>query len=462
MTVEIGGNIDIQHSRVLSNFLAETQLVDIPNEVVERAKLTIADTLGVAISGSVESEMQQLYERLPKEGDVTILKSGFPKTNDISKAALANATAICFVELDEGTPPSGHPALHVLPPALAMSQYLGKSGSEFLEAFILGYEAHYRVQKATELREEVYPHGNTGHIGAVVAIGKLLGWDAEQFRHGINIAAGLPLGTSYDPCLKGSTIASVFASIAGPIAFIVKDLVESGFTGYDSALSDTFGKILGENFNSEVLTDRLGIDFGIMNNHFKFHASCGVIHPSLEAIADALNFRLQHEEFPPYKSEVLLNPNDIKSIKIKGSNKRPQRLMYIAENKKLSAKFSLPFTVATYLIAGNANIESFNDEALANTKVRMLEKLVSLEIDSDISSRNLLAEVSIELKNGELLTGKCEKIYGRIGNSSKDIDVYNKFMSLTNGIINNKTSKVIWDRVINLETESDMRELFKL
>ncbi|MFJ5770295.1 MmgE/PrpD family protein [Psychrobacillus sp. NPDC093180] len=463
MSVELDDNVIINKTKVLSNFLAKTTLADIPVEVVERAKLTIADTLGVAINGSIEPEMQKLYERLPQGGEISIIRKGFPKTSDISMAGLANATAICFVELDEGAPPSGHPALHVLPPTLAMSQLLGKSGSEFLEAFILGYEVHFRVQKATVLQESVYPHGNTGHVGAVVAVGKLLGWNAEQFRQGINCAAALPLGTSYEPCLAGSTIASVFPSLSAPIVFIIKDLIESGFTGYDNALSDTFGKILGESFDPQVLTEKLGVDFGIMNNHFKFHATCGVIHPSLEAIADALNFTLQHGEYPPYKSDVLLNPNDIMSIKIRVNNIRALRLMNLAENKKLSAKFSLPFAVATYLVTGNANVESICKESLENPQVRMLEKLVSLEVDPEINiknSKNILAKVTIKLKNGEVITGKCQKIYGRSENPSKDIDIFNKFISLTDGILDEEKKNSIWRRITSLEELENMREIF--
>lgn len=89
------------------------------------------------------------------------MKKGFPKTN-ISMAGFANTTSACFVELDEGTPPSIHPAIHILPPILALSQKLGKSGKDLITAFILGYEVQDRLQLASKLRDGVYPHGNSG------------------------------------------------------------------------------------------------------------------------------------------------------------------------------------------------------------------------------------------------------------------------------------------------------------
>ena len=192
-----------------------------------------------------------------------------------------------------------------------------------ITAFILGYEVQDRLQLASKLRDGVYPHGNSGHVGAAVAVSQLLDWNAEQIRQAINCAAALPLGTSYTPTLVDTTIATVFASFSSPVAFIVKDLVECGFIGYESALGDTFGYILGKEFNPLALTENLGIDYGIMRNYFKFHANCAITHPALEAAANALDFTIQHDEFPPYKPGLLLNPDDIKNIKIVQGTEKP-------------------------------------------------------------------------------------------------------------------------------------------
>ena len=77
--------------------------------------------------------------------------------------------------------------MHVLPSSLALSQTLGKSGADFLTALVLGYEVQARIQWASRLRWPVHPHGNFGHVGAVAAIGKLSGWDAEQIREDLGL-----------------------------------------------------------------------------------------------------------------------------------------------------------------------------------------------------------------------------------------------------------------------------------
>lgn len=451
-------NIVSEQTKVLAAFLANTGFEDLPHEVIERAKLTIADTIGVMLKGSLEPEMQKLYAQLPQGGEAVIIKEGFPKTN-MAAAGFANTTAACFVELDEGTSPSGHPALHVLPPALALAQVLGKSGADLITAFTLGYEVQDRLQKATKLRPEVYPHGNTGHVGAAVAVGKLMGWNADKFIQGLNCAAALPLATSHAHSLNGFSMTAVFASLSAPIAFIVRDLVESGFTGYDSALGDTFGNILGTEFNPLALTDNLGMEYGIMKNYFKFFANCALTHPALEAAANALVFRIQHDEFPPYKPGMLLNPNDVKSIKVIQGNENAFRVMNIAQNK-ISAKFSIPYSLAVFLVTGSASADSYGEELLQNTQVRSLEKLVKLEINPSMREVAWGAKIFIELKDGQVLSGESSNIYGRTENPANQLDLYHKFRALTDTVLNDESKNGLWSGLTNLEKYKNIEEIF--
>lgn len=175
-------NVVSKQTKFLSDFVFETKFEDLSDGLLDRAKLIIADTVGVAFRGSLEPEMKNLYDRLSKGGKAVVIKKNLPQVNDISMAGFVNATAICSVELDALTSPATHAALHVLPPTLALAQSLGKSGADFLTAFILGSEVYHRIEKATKLQQGVYPFGNSGHIGGIVAIGKLFRWDAEQFR----------------------------------------------------------------------------------------------------------------------------------------------------------------------------------------------------------------------------------------------------------------------------------------
>lgn len=453
-----------EQTKVLSEYLAKAKFEDLPKEVLERSKLIVADTIGIAFKGSLEPEMKNLYDRVSKGEKAIMFKEGLPKTNDIAMAGFVNSTAICFVELDTFTSPAAHAPLHVLPPVLALSQSLGKSGKDFLNAFILGYEVHHRIEKSTKLRQGVYSHGNTGHIGAAVAVGKLLGWNAEQFYQAINCAASLPLATSWPVCFTESTISSTFASFSSHIAFIIKDLVESGFTGYHSAIDDTYCNILGTEFNPLVMTNDLGSDYGLMNNNFKFYSTCGVIHPAIEAAADALNYPLQHGQYPPFKQSSVVNTDEIKGVKIYSGDDRILKLNFSPGHKQ-SAKFSLPFALAAYLVTGDAGPETISESYLYNDQVRSLEKRISLNFDKNFNNKNdepLLAEVCIKFNNGRLLSGKCKNIFGRSGNPANQADIHSKFIALIGDILNDGSKEKLWNSINTIEEYKNVNEIFEV
>lgn len=442
----------------LSEFVADTNFSDLGSDVIKRAKLTVADTISVAICGSSSREMQKLYNRIPSGKESSLLKQGFPKST-LSFTAFANATAICFLELDEGSRPTGHPALHVLPSALALSQSLGKSGSQFLTAFILGYEVQYRIQKATRLKSIIHPHGNFGNAGAIAAIGKLSGWNAEKIRNGINASVGLAMATSWQPCLVGATVRNAYPGLTAQIAFTTKLLIESGFTGYGGALAETFGEILGEDFQASVLTEGIGKQYGITHNYFKFHAACALNHSVLDALAHALGMKIHHGSYPPFTvTGNHPDPKLIKKITVTVS-KRSMRLAVNAKENELSSKFSIPYAVATFLVNGTASVDSFRCPNLGKAQVKDVMEKVEVVCSPEFTARwpiEDVAEIKIEMADGNFLQGKCSNPFGSASGDVRDEDLFAKFRELTSKTLNSLEIDQIWNHILNLEKVPDM------
>lgn len=449
----------VQATNQLAEFIASTTYHDIPTNVKEHAKLTLSDTIGVTLRGSSEPEMIRLYKNPYKGKGAIVLKSGFPETNP-NVAAYLNAIATSFLELDEGSRPTGHPSLHVFPVSLALSQALNKTGADFITAFIIGYEVQYRIQQAASLRKVVHPHGNFGQVGAVAAIGKIMGWNTEQLRQGINAAAGLTMGTSWKPCIEGATIRNAFPGLTAQIAFTVKDLIESGFTGYDGALYETFGEILGEHFNISALTQDLGDKYGIQENYFKFHAACALVHPALDATTDAINC---NSGLPVISINSLPDSKAIIRIKIKVA-KNAVRLSMVAKANQLSSKFSIPYAVAMYLLKGDSGLENFQGESLKDKNIFDLAKRVQVVEDDELSNRwpkEAACQVIIEMQNGDQLIGYCSNPYGSSLNPPSNIDLFVKFCSLTKKIFSDSQAQIIWQSLIDIDGIEDLSLIFK-
>ena len=108
----------------LAGFAAKTRFDTLPAAAVAAARLVLLDTLGAILAGSALPENARLAElasaRSP-QGKATLL--GHRSKADAFWAALANATNGVALEVDEGNRlGGGHPAIHVIPGALAVAE----------------------------------------------------------------------------------------------------------------------------------------------------------------------------------------------------------------------------------------------------------------------------------------------------------------------------------------------------
>ena len=185
------------------------------------------------------------------KGQARVVTAGQPETDALT-AAFVNASAGTFLELDEGIRPSGHPAVHVVPAALATGQVLGSSGAELVVAVLGGYEVSARLFTSYRLRFPVHPHGNLGSIGAARGVARLRGTDPVQAAR---IAAALPLLSVWQPAFEGATVRNVFSGVGAAIGILANGLASAGFTGSTEALPTAFGGIAGELVSSEHLEE---------------------------------------------------------------------------------------------------------------------------------------------------------------------------------------------------------------
>jgi len=441
----------MRYTQALAQFIADTDFASLPQPVVDRAKLIIADTIGVTIRGAAEPEMTRLAACLPGGAGAVLLCAGFRST-DPPVAAWYNASAGCVLELDEGCPPTGHPAIHVLPVVLGAAQKAGRSGRDALLALVIGYEVQARLQRACHLRTPVHPHGNMGHVGAVAALAKLERWTPDQIEQGILIASSLASASSWGPCFSGSTVRNVYAGTSAQSAFNVGFLVRSGFTGHELALEDTFGEILGDRLDPSILLERLGSDYVLMGSYFKFHAACGYVHPVIEALIDALNVPRRQGEFPQWKHSLGLTPEDIDAVEMQVSAPA-MRLAVAPERTPLSAKFSLAFGAATFLMRGASDGDAFGADAISDRRIWNLLSRISI-VGAEPSSSSVAAQdsatVRIRFNDGRIVSGECHAPFGAASNPASAHDVRGKFMALTAGLLPGPQQEGLWELAVRL------------
>src|SRR3984893_3225798 len=131
----------------LSTYMSEARDRELPDEVVEKAKHHILDTLAAMVSGSELTpgrEAIRFARAYGGEKIATVVASSF--LCGPIEAAIANAELAHSDETDDYDPRNtGHPGCSIVPAALALGEQFGVSGTHFLRAVMLGYEVGLRT-----------------------------------------------------------------------------------------------------------------------------------------------------------------------------------------------------------------------------------------------------------------------------------------------------------------------------
>ena len=449
----------IERTEKLAKFCAETTFSQLDFQVVERTKLIISDTIGAILGGIVEPEVREFlkFRAGQKSKDRKVKIIGLNKWAEQSDASLIHGIAGTTLEMDEGNQfAKGHPAIHVLPALVSVvqSRLLPQniSGQEFLNAFAIGYDVGARIGLASQLNPHMHPHGTWGVIGAASAIGVLLKFGHREHMQLMNISSSLTTDSSRKTMLQGGTVRNVYAGLSNQMAHLAIDLIQSGFTGEVDGIGSIFGNVVSENLNDNLLLEKLGQRFEVMRNYFKLHACCRFNHAALDCLHDLMR---DHQELSNIEQISFI---DVESYNLAAelNDPRPQNM--------LAAKFSVPFALATTLVNKNSQVLSFAGGALKNEKTMALSNKVSVK---EISSMTEMlpefrpAKVTIGMKSGKVFRHSVKTNKGDWQSPYSADELENKFHSLANRSLSQKKSKVLYDKLQNLERIADMRELFQ-
>ena len=428
----------------VAEFAAHTPVGAVPPEVLDKTALILADSLGAIAGGMAEPEMQALVAGLEGAGPAVVI--GTARHVPPGQAALVNGTAGTTLEMDEGSQfAKGHPGMHTIPAALAFSgaevlRGRAVAGSELLTAIALGYEVGARVGMACALRPSLHPHGTWGAICAAVAVARLAGRDAGQMRHAINMAASFALAPSRRTMLEGGTVRNALAGVSGQLGLVVHDLLGAGFEGDRDGLAQVFGRSLADGFAPTAMTEDLGSRWEVMRNYFKLHACCRFNHATLDALAQIV------------AREGRLDPAAVAGVEVQ-SYAFAAELDDPAPRNMLAARFSVPFAVATALVTGRTDIDSFTAARLADPRIRGLAERVRVIEDPAMTAAlpdRRPANVVLTMADGRRLEAGTATNRGDWADPYGVAELREKFLSLATRVWPTGRSAALWEATLAL------------
>ena len=412
---------------------------DVPADVRTHSARVLADTVGAMLAGGEHPEIVNLVHagawvsRTSAQG-ATVFVAGLPSAEP-GEAAFVNGTAGTFLELDEACPPFSHPAIHVLPAALATAQSLRRSGSELLAAFVAGYEVVVRLFDAYRMPYPVHPHGHLGAVGAAVAVAMLRRVDVVQPSL---IAASLPILATWDPCLDGATVRNTWAGIAAEAGIRANRLAAAGFTGSETAQDTAFGKLIGTLAEPDALTRPVEAPaLRIGSNYFKFHSACAGTHAALDAT-------LALGRVDPAEVESVLVETAPQNWKLNGQSR----------GNDLSNRFSIPYAVAAAIVHGHTGPAAFVTDPRVVDLAERVRVRAAADLDSPSTDR-APARVTVVGSNGPV-TAAVEHPYGHPARPASAERLRDKFRA----IVSLAQKDDLYDRLIGIESEDDLSMVF--
>lgn len=411
-------------TRQLAHWVLQVRHDDIPAGVRKEAARTLLNYVGVAVGGSRHQTVDIAVAALtPFSGTAQAGLFGRSERLDPMNAAFVNGVSSHIFDFDDTHLKTViHPGGPVASAILALSEVRPVSGSDFLDALVVGIETELRIGNA------VYPDhydrgwhitGTTGPFGAAAAAGRLLGLTEQQMVWALGLAASQPVGLRES---FGSMNKSLNPGRAAANGLFAAVLASKGFTSSEGMIEAKRGwaNTVSTKQDYREITSGLGERWETALNTYKPFACGIVLHPAIDA---ALQLR----------REAGLTADQIDRIDL-----RVHPLVLELTGKKtpqqgLEGKFSIYHTVAVALIEGAAGEKQYSDRAVRDPAVVALRSRVVPVVDPAIQPAQV--DMTISLKDGRKLHKRIEHAVGSVEVPMTDAALEAKFADLAEGVL---------------------------
>jgi 2-methylcitrate dehydratase PrpD len=426
---------------------------EIPDEVLDRAKTSIRDVLGVAIYGSqheVGDRIGRYVDRTSPGETATVLGRG---TASPPGAALANGTFAHAIDYDDTFESMVlHPSAPVFPAALAAAEAADATGRDLLTGYVLGVEAEFRVGHS--VYPSHYDHGwhhtgTIGSFGAAAAAASVLDLSAEATTHAFGIVAS---GSSALKKNFGSMTKPLHPGHAAQTGLRAAMLADEGFTADEAILDGEmgYGTVMSPDgsYDPSVIEEG-GETWGVLDNGFKPYPSGVISHAAMEAMRRLV---AEHD----------LTPETVERVTVTLDEAASEMLIHAQPENELQAKFSIEFCLAAVLREGDAGVREFTDEYVTAPETRAVIECVDRDFEPDLFGGEFAgygARVVVTTTDGETHTTEERRAPGSPTNPLPEARWEAKFDDCVAPVLDETARATLRDAIDGLEEEGSLDRL---
>lgn len=443
----------------LSEFCQNLRYEELPPEVIEKAKLLVLDTLGVAI-GSTVLDFGQGALDLSTEWASATGASVIGRTARVAPhhAALVNGILAHGQDFDDThTESVVHSSAALVPAMLACAERDGATGRAALLALVLGTEMSLRL--ALPARNAFHLRGfHTTSVACTFGaalISALSRGRADQTRmmQALGVAGSFASGLL--ECVPAASSAKrLHAGWSGHCGIMADDMARSGFTGPSTVIEGRLGvysaMLRGQDFDLEEIFSDLGQRWHMLDIRPKLYPCCHYLQAFIDCAAQL-------------RARPGFDPDRIVQVRARVADGSVNMIckpwdIKTAPKTGYDARFSLPYAIATMLLRGRAGQAEFRQDRLAEPDVLSLMQRVNYTVDPAFSVKDMPAWVELTLDDGTIATETLAAVRGDVANPISTAEILAKFHDCTRAFDSTQVGAIA-DRILALDSAADVTGL---
>ena len=442
----------------LAEFSVALKHTDIPAEVLDKAKSGMLDTIGLCVAAArmdYADAVRRLVLQWGGAGEATAIGSSVRVP--AQSAAFCNGVLAHGQDYDEThTEATVHGSAALVPSALAVAESVGASGSEMLTALIAGSEAAIRIALPAKNRFHQRGFHTTSvstTFGSALIACKLSKMSVEQTAATLGTCGSVLTGLV--ECVPaGANAKRLHAGWAAHAGIVAAQLAKAGFTGPTTIFDGKYGlynsMLRGEKLDMSLVLGGLGTHWDMLDTRPKLYPCCHMLQAYIDC-ADAL--RREHD----------ITPDAIERIRCRAGQGCANIVCEPWSTKQnpttpYSARFSLPFAVATMFVHGKAGEDEFSESALHHPMIRALMNKTSYELEPKYEVKDMSGWVEVELRNGARYCHEVPVLWGDRARPIPREALLEKFRVNT-ATLAPKHATELAEAIENLETISNVSSL---
>ena len=438
----------------LSGYMSEAAGRALPEEVAEKTRHHILDTLAAMVSGAdlppgrIAMKFAQAHQG---EKTATVVGSGL--LCGAIEAALVNGMLAHSDETDDSHAPShSHPGCAVVPAALAAGEQFGISGQQFLRAVTLGYDIGPRVTSTLgglpyQMESHHSAHSIAEDFGAAAAAGCAATLNQQQMRWILDYAAQQAAGiAAWERDTEHVEKSLVFAGMPARNGVTAALLIQLGGSGVDDifAGSDNFLMAFAPKANPAGLVDKLGERYEVTLTNIKKWT----VGSPIQAPLDALELLMKKQAF---------KPDQVSKVVVRVATSEANTV-----NNRDMPDICLQHMVAVMLLDRTASFAAAHDKPRMQDAAVLHERAkVQLIPDEELEKLypRRITVVELTLTDGTKLTERVEAVRGTAENPMTRDEVAGKARDLLSPRLGSAQAAKLIATVLNVERIGNIREL---